>query len=677
MTEAAEPTGSLDVALAHTRKLLETQPSLAAEQAQAILEAVPGYPPAALLLAAAHRLGGNNAAALAVLEALMPRQANWADAHLELGLAYAAAGRGDQALASLRRTVELKPDHPEAWRHLADHLLAIGDVEGGDAANARHIQNSTLNPLLMQAANAMVANDMPTAESLLKNHLKKTPTDVPAIRMLAEVAVRCGRNDEGEKLLESCLELAPGFDAARYNYATLLHRMNKSGEALLEIERLLARDARSPSYRNLCAVILSRVGEYERSSRYYADLLKEYPANAKVWLSYGHVLKTEGRQEECVDAYRKSIERNPAFGEAYWSLANLKTFRFSASELAAMEQQLADNSLDEVNRVHLHFALGKAAEDAADFENSFEHYARGNAIHDASIRYDADANSARVERLRTSFTAEFFEERAGSGSGNGAPIFIVGMPRSGSTLLEQILSTHSAVEGTTELPDIISIAKELREESGSDEIVAYTEVLAKKSPAQLRALGDEYIERTRIHRKTDSPFFIDKMPNNFLHTGLIHLILPHAKIVDARRHPLGCCFSNFKQYYARGQSFSYGLGNVGRFYHDYVELMTHFDAVLPNRVHRVFYEDMVEDTEVQVRALLDYCGLDFEPACMRFFENQRPVRTASSEQVRQPIYRTGVEQWLHYEPWLDPLKAALGEVLDAYPGVPPAVRGAA
>ena len=488
--------------------------------------------------------------------------------------------------------------------------------------------------------------------------------------MLAEVAVRCGRDEDALKLLERCLELAPTFAAARYNYAVLLQRRNEPSRALAEVERLLAISPGNPGYRNLCAVILSRIGEYGRSSRIYAELLAEYPENAKVWLSYGHVLKTEGRQEECIEAYRRSIARDPAFGDAYWSLANLKTFRFDATDLSAMQAQAADAALDAVNRLHFHFALGKAFEDAGEYGPSFEHYSKGNALHRSRIRYDADLNSERIKRLKEIFTRDFFGARAGSGCDAPDPIFIVGLPRSGSTLLEQILSSHSAVEGTTELPEIITMAKDLRTLADSDEIVAYTEVLATRSSAELRELGIQYLERTRIHRKTDRPYFIDKMPNNFLHAGLIHLVLPNARIIDARRHPLACCFSNFQQHYARGQNFSYGLADMGRFYRDYVEWMAHFDQVLPGRVHRVFYERTVEDTEAVVREVLAYCGLPFEPGCLRFFENERPVRTASAEQVRQPIYREAVEQWRHYEPWLAPLKEALGGVLEAYPAVP-------
>jgi len=656
--------------MAHATRLLDVEPALAAEQALEILNAVPNHPPALLLLATARRRSGNPAAALAVLEPLVRAQGNWAAAHFEHGLALAAAGRGDEAIQALRRTVALKPEHTEAWRFLADHLLAIGDSEGGDAAYARHIQSSTRNPLLQQAAVAMIRNDIPKAERLLKTHLKQAPTDVAAIRMLAEVAVRCGHDEDAEKLLVRCLELAPGFSAARYNYAVLLHRQNKLSEALAEIERLLAIDPRSPSYRNLCAVIFSRIGEYGRSSQIYAEILQEYPANARVWLSYGHVLKTAGRQDEGIDAYRQSIARAPDFGEAYWSLANLKTFRFREAELSAMHAQLARTDLDDANRLHIHFALGKACEDAGDYAQSFDHYAKGNALQRARQRYDADLNSARIKRLKLNLTRNFFSERAGSGCDAPDPIFIVGMPRSGSTLLEQILSSHSAVEGTMELPEIIGMAKDLREQADSDEIAAYSEVLASMSATALRELGRQYIERTRIRRKTDRPFFIDKMPNNFLHIGMIQLVLPNARIIDARRHPLACCFSNFKQCYARGQRFSYGLPDMGRFYHDYVALMAHFDEVLPGRIHRVIYERTVADTETEVRNLLDYCGLPFEPGCLRFFENERAVRTASSEQVRQPIYRDGIDQWRHYEEWLGPLKVALGTVLDAYPAVP-------
>ena len=436
------------------------------------------------------------------------------------------------------------------------------------------------------------------------------------------------------------------------------------------IERLLAVEPRHPGYRNFHAVLLSRLGDYARAARIYAELLREYPSQAKVWLSYGHTLKTEGDLQEGVAAYRRSISLEPAFGEAYWSLANLKTFRFEPAEVATMETKAADPAVGDVDRLHLEFALGKAFEDAGDWSTSFSHYEKANALQRARLRYDPDRNTERLRHLQATLTREYFAARAGGGCPSPDPIFIVGLPRAGSTLIEQILASHSQVEGTMELPEIIAMARELRAESESQAVGAYTDVLAGLDAVRLRELGERFIAGTRVYRKTDRPYFIDKMPNNFLHIGMIHLVLPNAKIIDARRHPLACCFSNYRQHFASGQRFAYDLADLGRYYRDYVELMANFDAVLPGRIHRVIYERLVEDTEAQVRRLLDYCGLPFEDACLRFFENERAVRTPSSEQVRQPIYREAVDQWRHYEAWLGPLKDALGPVLPAYPDTP-------
>jgi tetratricopeptide (TPR) repeat protein len=667
---APEEMGSLEEATKNAAQLLDVNPTLAAEQAQEILNAIPNHPPAMFLLASARRLSGDPQAALEILEPLLNAQHKWAAAYFEYGASLGMLGRGDEAIKALLKAVQYQPEHPEAWRVLADHLLAIGDTKGGDLAYTRHVQCSARDPMLREAAAAMVKNEVALAERLLKKHLIGKPTDVPAIRMLAEVAVRCGQDEDAEKLLLRCLELAPGFAAARYNLAVILHRRNDPNNALVEIEKALAADSENPSYRNLCAVILSRTGDYDRSIELYSRLLSEYPENAKVWSSYGHVLKTAGKAADSIDAYRQSIERKPSYGEAYWSLANLKTYRFTDTDLAAMHAQLEDMKLVGEDRWHFQFTLGKAYEDAKEYEKSFDHYAKGNALVLHRSGYDPDLNTTRVRELKRAFSQEFLAKREGMGCDASDPIFIVGMPRSGSTLLEQMLACHSQIEGTAELPDILTLAKDLRDEADSDDVAVYAAVLGTKSADELREMGERYLQRTQIYRKSGRPFFIDKMPNNFLHVGMIHLILPNAKIIDARRHPLGCGFSNFKQYYAQGQSFSYGLTEMGRFYYDYVDLMAHFDGVLPGRIHRVFYEDTVGDTESVVRDVLEYCGLDYEPACLRFFESDRPVRTASSEQVRQPIYKAGVEQWKNYEEWLDPLKEALGGVLDTYPDIP-------
>ena len=671
MTSGPEPVGTLDVALAHAEQLLASAPRLAAEQAREILGAVPDHPAATLLLGMAHRRSGDPVKALEVLRPLVAAQPRSGAAHRELGLALGDAGHGEEAVAVLRKAVSLQPAMADAWRALGDHLYAMGDTEGADQAYAQHIRNSTHDPRLLEPALALAEGHIAVAEPLLRNHLKQFPTDVAAIRMLAEIATRIGRYGDAENLLTRCLELAPGFKAARHNFAVILHRNNKPVESLAQVDQLLAAEPRSPSFRNLRAVVLARIGDYEGAIRLYEELLREYPQQARIWLSQGHALKTAGRQQESITAYRRAIELEPGLGEAYWSLANLKTFRFSETDVAAMERQLERPEVSPEDRLQFHFALGKATEDAQQYESSFVHYAAGNRLRKKAVPYDAGVIHQQVASSRALFTPEFLAARRGSGCRAPDPIFVVGLPRSGSTLVEQILSSHSQIEGTMELPDVVGIVKELSGRTRRSEASRYPEILAAMSADDLRELGERYLRQTRIQRRTDAPYFIDKLPNNWAHTGLIHLMLPEAKIIDARRHPLSCCFSNFKQHFARGQNFSYSLDDLGRYYLDYVTLMAHFDAVLPGRVHRVIYERMVDDTEIEVRRLLDHCGLPFEDACLRFYENDRAVRTASSEQVRQPIFRDAVEHWRHYQPWLGPLQDALGPALDAYPSAPP------
>ena len=665
-----EPSGTLATALAHAERLLAKDPRLAAEQAAEILKVVPGNPHALLMLGAAYRAGGDAAAARGILAPLARAHPNWAEAQFELGLALAGVGDSAPATSALQRATELKPDMVEAWRALGDQFTLAGDREGADAAYAQQIKCSTQDPRLMAAAIALCENRLAEAETLLRTHLKALPTDIAAIRMLAEIAARLGRFGDAENLLARCLELAPSFTPARHNYAIVLYRQSKTAQALLQITHLLGADPKNPSYLSLKAAALARIGDYTESIAIYEAVLKTYPEQPKAWLSYGHALKTAGRFEACVAAYRTSIELHPGFGEAYWSLANLKTFRFGTADIDAMQAHLERPDLARDDRFHLHFALGKALEDERDYARSFDHYAKGNTLRRSEIEYFSEDTSAQVRRSKALFSAAFFAARAGQGSPAPDPIFIVGLPRAGSTLIEQILSSHSAVEGTMELPDLPMIARALGEKKTRGQSSKYPEILAALEPERLHALGEQYLERTRIQRKSRRPFFIDKMPNNFAHLGLIHLILPNAKIIDARRHPLGCCLSAFKQHFARGQNFSYDLTEIGHYYRDYVELMAHFDLALPDRVHRVHYENMVEDTEGEIRRLLAYCGLSFEPACLQFYANDRAVRTASSEQVRQPIFRDGVDQWRNYEPWLGPLKAALGNVWMTYPAVP-------
>jgi tetratricopeptide (TPR) repeat protein len=662
----ADATGTVETALAHAERLLRLDPAMAAEQAAEILKVVPNHPVAMLLSASARRLSGDPGAALLVLEPLCAQQGNWAAAHYERGLALGDLQQPAAALSALRRAVQLKPAMPDAWRAIGDNLTASGDTAGADAAYAQHIKASTRDPKLLAAASALVDGRISQAEALLRAHLKRHPTDVVAIRMLAEVAARLGRNASAETLLERCLELAPSFDPARHQYAIVLQRQNKSAAALQQLDRLDKADPHNSTYRNLKAVVLAKIGEYRESIKLYEEVLTVHPEHPRIWLSYGHALVTAGREEDSTAAYRKSIGLEAGLGEAYWSLANLKTFRFTAAEQQAMQTQLARSDLSDDARCHFEFAMGKALEDERKYAESFAHYQRANQLRRQRENYDAEEMSEFVHRSKELLTAEFFARRDGFGIGARDPIFIVGMPRAGSTLVEQILASHSQVEGTMELPDLLMIAGTLAGRQKGSEEPRYPTVLAELSIEASRALGRQYMDQTRIQRKTAKPFFIDKMPNNFLHIGLIRLILPQAKIIDARRHPMACCFSVFKQQFSEGHRYSYGLEDLGRFYREYIDLMAHFDRVGAGKVHRVIYERMIEDTEAEVRRLLAYCGLEFENECLRFYENDRPVRTPSALQVRQPIYRQGMEHWRNYEPWLEPLKLALGEALEGY-----------
>ncbi|MGL4314263.1 MAG: tetratricopeptide repeat-containing sulfotransferase family protein [Sphingomonas sp.] len=508
---------------------------------------------------------------------------------------------------------------------------------------------------------ALNDNALNIAEPLLRQQLKDDPFDVAAIRMLAELAGRIGRYRDAETLLRRAVELAPGFTPARANLALVLYRLNRPMEAIAELDAVMAAEPDNPGHQNLQAAATARLGNFDEAIALYERVLGQAPNQPRVWMSYGHMLKTVGRQADGVAAYRQAIALMPTLGEAWWSLANLKTVKFDDADIAAMRTALATGNVAEEDRFHLDFALGKALEDRGEAAPAFAHYDAGNALRRQSLRYVADDTTRLVDAQIALLTPDLVAARAGQGCAAADPIFVLGMPRAGSTLVEQILASHSAVEGTSELPDVPLIARTIAD---------YPAGVATLSADKLRGLGEEYLHRTRIQRRTDRPFFIDKLPNNWVHVPLIHLMLPNATIIDARRHPLGCCFSNFKQHFARGQGFSYSLEDMGRYYRDYVRLMAHVDTVLPGRVHRVIYERMVEDTEAEVRALLAACGLAFEPACLTFHQTERAVRTASSEQVRQPIFRDGTEAWKPFDPWLAPLRSALGDVLDAYPEAP-------
>jgi tetratricopeptide (TPR) repeat protein len=659
------PARSLTVAVEQAAALLTTAPDEAERGARAVLRATPYDPRAALILASARRRQGDPAGALTLLEPLaraFPRAAN---THCELGLTLLALGEAASATAALRHATALNRELPEAWRALGDLLFRAGDIAGAEAAYAEHGRAAVHDPRLKPAADALFEGRLTDAEARLRAHLRTTPRDAGALHLLAQARARRERHAEAEALLARALEIDPSFDGARFAYARALFQQQKAAEALAQIELLLARAPQPPAYRNLHAAALALLGEDARALQIHESLVAEFPTQPKVWLNYAHALRTVGRREEATGAYRRCIGLQPGHGEAWWGLANLKVAVFGDEDAAAMAAQLARPDLPGEDRLHLNFALGKALEDAGDWEASFRRYAEGCRLRRARAPWDAAAATAAFGRVKALFDQDFLSSRRGAGAPGGAPIFIVGLPRSGSTLIEQILASHPSVEGTMELPHLGWLARSLEAEAAGSG-GRYPDLLAELDQPQLAALGEAYLEGVRAHRKLGRPFFIDKMPNNFQHVGLIQLILPDAKIIDARRHPLGAGFSAFKQLFAQGQAFSYDLRDLGRYYRDYVELMTHFDEVSPGRIHRVIYENLVEDPEIEVRRLLDHCGLPFEAACLRFYDNDRAVRTVSSEQVRRPIYRDGLERWRAYEPWLGELKAGLGPALETW-----------
>ncbi|KCZ53234.1 hypothetical protein HY29_17295 [Hyphomonas beringensis] len=642
--------------------LLQTAPAQALAQAEQELKRDPTDPLRHLVRAEATRKTGNLTEALRLVRESQERLAGYPPLALEEARVLKA--RND--LSGARRVLEiLQTEHSDfspGWRALSDLRAEMGDHEGARAAAARIAATGQPVQELAIATDLLQRGKLGEAEYVLRRYVHDNPMDVSGIRLLADLGNRLGMAQDACKLLERCLELAPDFHMARHDYANALIKLQEYDRVRAEVERLKAAEPENQAHRVLEALLYVRLGQYPESISVYKSILKIFPQQAKLWLSMGHALKTIGQQEEAIDAYRHAAEAQPELGEAYWSLANLKTFKFSDADITAMQQQLASGTLAHADRYHMSFALGKALEDRKDFDGAFDAYDQGNIWRRKGIRYDAHRNTSELDAQKAFFTRDFFTQRADWGHPSDEPIFIVGLPRSGSTLLEQILASHSKVEGTFELPDILSIVQRLSGRRRPADPSEYPAILGRMDRKEIYALGEEYLERTRIHR-TGLPHFIDKMPNNFAHTGFIHLILPNAKIVDARRHPLACCFSNYKQLFARGQNFTYNLDEVARYYLDYVGIMKLWDDTIPGLVTRVIYEDMVADAETQVRRLLNQCNLAFEPACLSFHETDRAVRTASSEQVRQPIYTSALEQWRNFEGHLQPLHTTLHALL--------------
>ena len=577
-----------------------------------------------------------------------------------------ALGRSREAVAPLHRAVGGAPRAGVIWRLLADIQLLSGDVAAARIAYDRMLAAVVPDERLRPSADALAEGRLEDAEGLLKDLLNAEPSNLPAAHLMAEALARRGELPAAEALLAHCLARAPQLHLVRQSLALLLHRQGRPGEALIELDRLLVREPRNNRCRVAKAAIMTELGDYAGAAEVTVALLEDFPDQPQAWMVHGHGLRTLGRIEATVAAYRRVLELDPGRAEAWWSLANLKAYRFTPADVAVIEARRARPDLDPDARSLLCFSLAKAREDEGDDAEAFAGYLEANTLQRTLRPYDAEATHAYAQRAKALFTADFFAARAGWGAPAADPIFIVGLPRSGSTLVEQILASHLQVEGTRELMDVQQMADWVAAQGRAP----YPAPLAALPHEAIRQLGRDYLERTRPLRSLGRARFIDKAPWNWLHVGLIQLMLPNARIVDVRRHPLGCGLSAFKQHFAGGFDFAYDLADIGRYYADYVELMAHFDAVLPGRVVRVIYEDLVADTETQVRRLLDGLGLRFDPATLRFFENRRAVATPSSEQVRRPIFGEAVDHWQRFEPWLGPLKTALGPVLDAYPAAP-------
>ena len=662
--------------LALAAQKLDRDAAAALTLAESVLRQSPGLPPAELIAGQALRRIGRPHDALARLSALARRQPVpvllW-----ELAQAAGEAGERKQAIAALESLTRQQPGVAQGWFLLARHLRENGRTEAAWRADLSGINASSRDRDLLEAAMAMNDGHLDACQTMLDARLARLPDDPAGHRLLGEIHWRRGDMTPALAQVERAIAIAPGFDLARDFLIRLLLQNNRLPEALDHAEILATSPIKNPGYDLIFASVLVRLGDQARASAIYQRLLAARPEQPHIWQNLGHALKTLGRQAEAVDAYRQAVSHQPTMGEAWWSLANLKTVKLDAADIAIMEQALvtlapeADKRQEDI--FHLHFSLGKALEDSQAHEAAFGHYDHGNRLRRTMIRHDAADFTTEVAAARDLFTAPYIASRGEGGCTAPDPVFIVGLPRAGSTLVEQILSSHSRVEGTMELPEMMMIAGRLQSRVDDGEFPDFATMVSALSPADRQRLGEEYIDRTRVHRQSNKPHFIDKMPNNWQHVGLIHLILPNARIVDARRHPMGCCFSGWKQHFARGQSFTYDLTDIGLYYRDYVDMMAAFDAAMPGRVHRVLYERMVADTPAEVASLLAALDLPFEEECLAFWRNKRAVRTASSEQVRQPIFTDGLDQWRHFAPWLAPLETALGQSLARWDDPQPAV----
>jgi tetratricopeptide (TPR) repeat protein len=638
--------------------------------AEALLADTPGHRDALLFVAIAQRYLGRIPEALNTLAQLERHHPRFSRLHEERGHCFVVLKQAPQAIDAFLLAANINHALPASWSMLEGLYRMTGQTKNSAMAASHVATLRNLPPAVVAATGLFVDGDLDAAEPMVRSFLLQHGNHVEAMRLLARIGIARKVFDDAELLLAAVLELAPDYRIARAEYAEVLIELHKYSQARRELDQLLREDpANRHRYQGLYAAASVGLGEHERAVGLYRDLLAATPADPDLHLSIAHALKTLGRRDEAIESYQKAAASRPGFGDAYWSLANLKTYRFTDDEITRLRALQTAPAIGAADRYHLHFALGKALEDRGEFVDSFHYYELGNALKRAESNYRPEIIENNTRQQIEVCTPEFFAGRHGWGVPNPDPIFIIGLPRSGSTLLEQILASHSQVEGTQELPNIQQIVGNLRGREPDLNNPRYPRILGEMQLEEFRKLGEHYLDATRVYRngKPDAvPYFIDKMPNNFRHLGLIRLILPRAKIIDARREPVACCFSNLKQLFAKGQEFTYSIDDIARYYRTYLELMRHWDDVLPGWILRVHHEDVVDDLEGSVRRMLDFCGLEFEPQCIEFHKTVRSVRTASSEQVRQPIYREGLDQWKHFETCLEPLKVALGDALSGY-----------
>jgi tetratricopeptide (TPR) repeat protein len=588
----------------------------------------------------------------------------FAKPHEDLGYLLVQQNRPEEAVTALQRATHLDPKLEKAWFTLGKALAMLGRGAEADAAFERSFTLSPERRFMALAVEHQKEGRPEEAEHLYRRVLRNNPNNVDALRLLALLSLEADRQPEADGLLTRAIGLAPDYVAALLDLAQLRREQDRYSEALEYAHRALALDPRNAQAHYLRGMALAPTGYTEEAIDAYRKSLELRPTHLGSLLNLGHMLKTVGRYAEAVAAYTACMQHRPEFGETYWSLANLKTYRFDDATLAEMERRARASGLTTQSEVNFLFAIAKAYEDRSDFERAWHFYETGNAKQRATVSYDPVHTETMNDRLIEVFSREFLESRDGAGHSDASPIFIVGLPRSGSTLLEQILASHSQVEGTSELPYLGRIATALnRSRAGG---ANYPEAAREHATADFAGLGANYLSSAQAHRRTDRPRFIDKMPNNFPNVGLLALMLPQAKIIDARRHPLDACLSCYRQLFAKGQAFTYDLTEIGEYYLQYQRMMDHWAEVLPGRVLTVQYEEVVANLEMQARRILEFCGLSWEDACLRFYESSRAVRTPSSEQVRQPIYESSVGQWRRYAQHLDELMLVIEPIRHRY-----------